>query len=48
MMNGKKAIVLSIILVLIIVGLIVLKETGFLHEIKIKLDELIAPIKSAF
>lgn len=47
-MNGKKTIVLSVILVAVIVLLIALKQMGILHEIKVWFDELIEPIKSAF
>ena len=48
MMNGKKAIVLSLILVAVVVCLIVLKQTGVLSEMKSQLDAWLAPLKRGF
>lgn len=44
-MSGKKTIVLSILLILIIVALIALKQCGIFVEIKEYIDKLIAPLK---
>lgn len=45
-MSGKKAIALSIFLILIIIALIALKQCGVFAEVKEHLDKLIAPLKN--